>query len=382
MRFRRWTILALAVALAAPCAGWAAGGEDPVVFDVNIRLLGVDVGVGYRGFRLLPGVETTIWTYLGGGYEWLTYYRDPSGALLSPGSLAAGGALSGFQPVFTRIEGAWALGIDQGLSWNPRTRTNLVEAFVFYRGRLDSNQVAPGQLLYASSLPDRTGVFLNTILTGFGFNDVLGDTRHKLRNGVSAELSGEWGPRFFFNTLDGDSDFLRLNATLRWFLPLFDLAPDRPVNLLSIYLAEFASLDYATAFTAPVPLYIRQTFGGRYAQQPIGLGLQVRGVDPGAYDTNLKAVNNLELRFNLPAIVLPDMVPGAVLYWDIGYYDQVAESGVPSPPPWGIVTTTGIGVTLDFLDLATGAAYLTWRLDGPNANGSALGLDIEFGLHF
>ena len=105
-------------------------------------------------------------------------------------------------------------------------------------------------------------------------------------------------------------------------------------------------------------------------------------MDPGAYDTNLKAVNNLELRFNLPAVVLPDIVPGAVLYWDIGYYDQVGESGVPSPPPWGIVTATGVGITLDFLDLATGAAYLTWRLDSPNADGTVVGLDIEFSLHF
>jgi hypothetical protein len=382
MRFLRLTIVALAAVLAAPCTGWAAGGEAPFIFDLNIRLLGADLGVGYRGARLLPGVDTTIWTYLGGGYEWLTYYRDPSGELVSPGSLGAGGALSGYQPVFGRIEGAWAFGIDQGLAWNPRTGTNLVEAFLFYRGRLDSNQIAQGELLYASSLPDRAGVFLNTILSGFGFNDVLNDNRHKVRSGLSAELSAEWGPRFFFNTLVGDSDFLRLNATLRWFLPLFDLAPDRPVNLLSVYLGEFASLDYSVAFGAPVPLYIRQTFGGRYAQQPIGLGLQVRGVDPGAYDTNLKAVNNLELRFNLPAIVLPDMVPGAVLYWDIGCYDQVGESGVLSPPAWGIVTTTGIGVTLDFLDLATGAAYLTWRLDAPNADGTVLGFDIEFSLHF
>ena len=57
----------------------------------------------------------------------------------------------------------------------------------------------------------------------------------------------------------------------------------------------------------------------------------MRGVDPGAYDTNLKAVNNLELRVNLPAIVPPDMVPGAVLYWDIGYYNQVGEAGVSAP---------------------------------------------------
>ena len=76
------------------------------------------------------------------------------------------------------------------------------------------------------------------------------------------------------------------------------------------------------------------------------------------------------------------LVPGAVVYWDLGYYDQVGEVGVPSPPPRGIVSAAGIGVTLDFLHLASGAAYLTWRLDAPNADGTVLGLDLEFGMHF
>jgi hypothetical protein len=372
--------MTLALLIAAPILCRAADAGDPVVFDVEPRLLGVDVGVGYRGTPLAPGVDTTLWVYLGAGYEWLTYYRDAAGALVSSGALAPSGPLSPLQPVFVRIEGAWRLGIEQGIAWNPRTRTNLLEAFAFYRGRVDSNQIQQGQLLYQSSIPDAAGIFLNTILAGLAFDDLLTDTRHKVRDGMAAEMSAEWGPRFFLNALEGDSDFVRFNATLRWFLPVFDIAPDRPVNLLSVYLGEFVSVDYAIGLSAPVPLYIRQTFGGR--TQPIGLGLQVRGVDQGAYDTNLKAVNNLELRVVLPAVGLPDIVPGAVLYWDIGYYDQVGETGAPSPTPSGIVTATGVGITLDFLDLATGALYLTWRLDAPNADGTVLGLDLEFGMHF
>ena len=62
-----------------------------------------------------------------------------------------------------------------------------------------------------------------------------------------------------------------------------------------------------------------------------------------------------------------------MLYWDIGYYSQVGEAGVATPAPSGIVTATGLGITLDFLDLATGALYLTWRLDAPNANGTVVG---------
>ena len=359
--------------LAGSLSCWARGSESAFTTDVQPRVLGVDVGIGYRGLALLPDADTTIWAYLGGGYEWMTYYRDWTGALIAPGGLAAA------DPGFTRIEGAWRLGIEQGFAWNERTRRNLVEAFAFYRGRLDSNQIQSGQLLYASSIPDRAGVFLNTILTGFAYDDVLTGPRHKDRDGISAEVSAEWGPRFFFNTLVGDSDFLRFNATFRWFLPLFDVAPDRPVNLFTLYLGEYFSLDYAAGFGAPVPLYIRQTFGGR--NQLVGLGAQVRGVDAGSLDTNLKAVNNFELRANLPALFLPDIIPGLVAFWDTGYYNQVGESGIASPAA-GFVSTIGAGAFLNFLDIGTGAAYLAYRLTGTNADGKVLTIVLEFGLHF
>ena len=169
-----------------------------------------------------------------------------------------------------------------------------MEAFAFYRGRVDGNQINARELLYASSLPDRTGILLNMIQVGAAYDDVLTDAHHKGRDGISAEVSAEWGPGFFFNTLFGDSDYLRFNGSFTWFLPLFDAAPDRPVNLFNVYLAEYLSVDYAVGLAAPVPLVVRQTFGGR--NQLDGLGGQVRGVDSDSLDTNLKAVNNLEIR--------------------------------------------------------------------------------------
>ena len=353
----------LIVFLESSATCWAMGGESAFTTDLQPRVLGVDVGIGYRGLALLPNVDTTIWAYCGGGYEWMTYYRDASGVLIAPGGLAGTGSAD---PGFTRIEGAWRLGIEQGVAWNERTKRNLVGAFAYYRGRVDVNQIRPGQLLYASTIADRAGVFLNTILAGFAYDDVLTDPRHKDRHGISAEVSAEWGPRFFFNTLEGDSDFLRLNATFSWFQPLYDAAPDRPVNLFTLYLGEYFSLDYAAGFGAPVPLYIRQTFGGR--NQLVGLGAQVRGVDAGSLDTNLKAVNNLELRANLPSLFLPDIIPGLVAFWDSGCYAQVGEAGI-SAPAAGFVTTIGAGAFLNFLDIGTGAGYVAYRIDGVNAPG-------------
>ena len=139
-------------------------------------------------------------------------------------------------------------------------------------------------------------------------------------------------------------------------------------------------MDYAAGFGTPVPLPVRQTFGGRN-QLVEGLGGQVRGVDTDSLDTNLKAVNNLELRANGPALFNPDIVPGLIVFWDSGYYNQVGEAGISSPAS-GFVSTIGAGGFLDFLDLGTGAGYLAYRLDNVNASGQRFSFMIEFGLHF
>ncbi len=371
-RFAVFAALALCLAAAVPCG--ARGNDDPWLADVDLRLIGADVGVGYRGFQLFPNVDTVLWSYLGGGYEWQEYYRTPSGALIGPGGLGSA------NPGYMRIELLGRVGIAQGIVWNDDTMRNLLEVFVFFNSRYDTNQIAPGQTLSDAMIDDRTGTFQNTLLGGLGLNGVHDDVDHKVRRGVSAELSAEWGPSWLFNTLIGSADFVRFNANTRIFLPFFDVAPDRPVNLLSAYLAENLSVDYAIGIGAPVPLVIRQSFGGRRPQT--GLGSAVRGVAWGSYDTNLKAVNNLELRVNLPALVIPDVVPGLIAFFDAGYYDQLGEGGIVTPAPAGIVASTGLGAYLDFLDLVTAALYLDYRLDDVNPNGSHWSLTAEASLHF
>jgi hypothetical protein len=373
------TLVILLLVITA-CAPAAAQDKNPLAFDIGLRLLGADVGVGYRGLTLVPNAQTTLWAYVGGGYEWMSYYRDAAGNLLQPGELAAGGALDGRDPGFERIEGAWRLGIAQGFAWNERTNTNLIEAFAFYRGRISQNQFTSQQLLADAALPDRAGSLLNVLQAGIAYDNLLFDPKHKTKDGLSAEASVEWGPSFLFNTVIGNANYVRLNATARGFIPLWDIDPSSANNVLSVFAGDFASFDYAQGFGAPVPLFIRQTFGGR--DQNTGLGHSVRGVDTASLDTALKAVNNLELRVNLPALYFHDLVPGLVVFWDAGYFAQVNE-GLPAPVPAGFVSSTGIGISIDLLDLASLAAYVDYRLDAANAKGTRWSLgSIEFGMHF
>ena len=385
------SLLAAGLALAgAPNAHADGAADSPLwAFDPILRLIGGDLGVGYRGLPLIPGNQTTFWVYGGGGYEGEHYYRDSQGRLLSPGEIGSGGTPGpGQDPTFNRIEAAWRLGIEQGFVWNPRTSTNLLEAFFFYRGRYDLNQPPAGALLTASGLADKDSSLLNTLQVGVGYDDLL-TNKHRTRDGISAEMTAEWGPPWLLNTIRGQSDFVRFNGSFTWFVPLFDADPESPLNVFSVYVGEFFYADYAIGLNGtPVPLSIRQSFGGR--TQNTGLGAQVRGVDKAAYDTNLKAVNNLEVRANLLALkmppflagIFPFVVPGALAYFDCGFYDQVGEQGVTSPSP-GFVAATGAGVYVEVAGFGTLLAYVEYRLDSENAAGDHLRLFVlEFGMQF
>jgi hypothetical protein len=120
------------------------------------------------------------------------------------------------------------------------------------------------------------------------------------------------------------------------------------------------------------------------------LGAQVRGVDKAGYDTNLKAVNNLEVRANLLGIPMPDfmsgivpyIIPGVIAYFDCGVYDQVGEPGIGSGSS-GFVAATGAGVYVEVPGVGTLLAYMEYRLDGANAAGDRLRLFVlEFGMQF
>jgi hypothetical protein len=356
----RAEVMVIGLLLAGALPGWAVGDESPWVYDIGMRLLGADVGVGYRGLALLPNLETTFWVRGGAGYEWLTYYREPSGALVAPGGL------DGRDPSYVRIEGTWSAGIEQGFAWNESTRRNLVEAFAFYRGRIDMHRTVPGELLDDSPGQDKAGGMVNSLLAGFAYDDLSVDTRSRRISGLAAEISAE-----------GNQEFVRFNGTIQGFLPALDVSG--PGDLLSISLGEFLSIDCALGLNGgPVPLPVRQTLGGRHGR--IGLGYSVRGVDPGSLDTNVKAVSNLEARATLHHF--PDLVPGLVAFWDLGYYDQAGEAGVPvSASGW--VSSVGIGVSMDFFHFATVVVYVDYRLDAENAGGGRVSLPaIEFGFHF
>ncbi len=135
----------------------------------------------------------------------------------------------------------------------------------------DHNSAIPGSstpLVFQSDFPDRVEIVSNSILAGLDYYHVVADSLHETLDGLYAEASIQWEPRFLFNA-DGSSDFYRLNAMVEAYKPLY-ISPRKGVkNLFSIYTADYLGLDYAEGNS--IPIYLFESYGGRYRLENIAL---------------------------------------------------------------------------------------------------------------
>jgi len=182
--------LALA-ACALPREG-EAESRSPIVWHANATVWGGDLGVGYRGLPLFTGLDTVLWVWAGASVEDVSFYRMPDGSLIT--GMAPNGVDPAVDPFSWRWSGRGQLGAAQGLAWNRRTDANLLEAFAYWRARVDANlrdPAVPGQLAFLSADVNRYGTFQNAILAGLRWEDAVLDRVHKTRDGLSAESSAE-----------------------------------------------------------------------------------------------------------------------------------------------------------------------------------------------
>ncbi len=348
--------------------------REPLVFDPGLRIWGADLGIGFRGVHIFPDLDTIFWLYIGGGYENIGYFLTPDGRDYD-------GSQAGYDPetspYYWRVNGRFDIGLAQGITWNTGIQANGLECFLFYRLRLDlqlhdENTGSP-QLVFKSNQADKKGLLQNSLFAGLNWNDIRLNNPHRILSGSYAEASVEWGPEFFLNDVYGTADFLRLNATARAFVPLWDLDPTSIFNILSMYLGINVRIDYAAGNN--IPLNILNTFGGREAFPALGHAL--RGYEEYRFAAPFKAVCNLELRTNLPAVGRPDIVPGIVFYFDAGYYNLIDTDQD------GLLFSTGAGLYLYVFDFTSFCIYTQFPLSRELVTGGnwvpfALDLGFQF----
>ena len=355
---------------------------------------GIDVTIGYELPPWFAGVDTILQATLGGGYDGFGTFRafdyTPNTPLDPAETADPNGNLELNSPNFQ-----WQAGIRQGILWNQELDRNLLEAFLYYRGRYDryldgrhywgsdETQIAAiesshenWQRDYEGS--DAYGIFGSSLLTGIAYDALRFDRRSKAYNGTHAEASFEISP--YFPSVLGASDFWRLNFSTKTFWILYQGRPHTEKNWFTIYAGSYFSIDYADA-RRQMPLYVMQTFGGTKPRK--GLAHAVRGFEDYSWDTQLKIVHNLDLRFNLPVIYSTrgrDLLPGLILYFDLGYGSRYWRD--PLDTRGGFLGSTGVGVYFGILDFVYAQLYCHFPLIGQRIDGAPFALDIDIGLHF
>lgn len=340
---------------------------------------GGDATLTYSGIELMEDLNTYLFFKFGGGYEEKVYYHTADGSVLYD----TYGLDKEYKRRATNFQ--WEAALYQGLTWNERTDDNLLEAFLYYRGRFDDynynapayDSIVPYLFDPASPFTDQEGLFGTSLMAGVCWKDLTEDS-HQVQKGIYGEVSAEYGPRWLANALFGDTDYWRLNLQAKAFLPLFDLDETSEKNIFSIYLGDYLSVDYSGGES--VPVYVIQTFGGKGLRK--GLGGSVRGYDKYAWDTRFKAVNNLELRVNGPALGHPKLIPTLFGYFDAGYFAGYQTAPGVFTTDAGFLCSAGAGIAINAFGIEHVRLSFDFPLIGERRDRKTWFMDIDFGLHF
>ncbi len=337
-----------------------AAGMDDWLFRATPRLWGAEVALGWKGLRLIPGVDTVFWVSGGAGYDTDNYFAGPDDAVMpaDPAALR-----------YHDFSYDWRLGVAQGILFNPEQKRNLLELVLLYRGRhqyyLDPNGVLAG-------LPDSSGLLQNALFTGLVFDNVHKNLTYATQRGLYLAVGAEFVPQALANTVLGASDYTDLSLVACGFLPLLE------TRALSIYLADRILYDRLIGDDAWIPLNARCSFSA-LSTVPIGeypfhgLGGALRGISVDRYDGYVKLVNNLEVRLHYPSLTMFNLItPGLIAFFDAGVFDHMSRQLRFDP----IYCSTGLGLSF------YGRGYELVLYGAYFINENRLSPMLEFTAHF
>jgi hypothetical protein len=320
-------------------------------------------------------VETSITGLISPAYERVGYYRAADGSLFTVPEDGSDRTVTGFN----RFDLVWQLGIQQGILPRDDVTADAAVAFLLYRGQYDLPFRDDEQLFFASGLPETGGSLRGSVVGGLAYSRILTDDVTRLRRGFTAELALEWGPAFLHNQLLGHADYNRSTLSARGYLPLYEAEPAGGRNVFSAYLAGSAVVDWASG--PHIPQIIRATTGGRSVRS--ATGGSVRGYGSGRFDATLKAIVNAEVRMNLPAVVIPQIVPGLVVYTDGGYFLDAEATSPTVAENNGVLISSGAGFFLDLFDAAQLVFYTNYLWTQTDVEGGRwVPFSLGFGFHY
>jgi len=329
---------------------------------------GGDARIVFGGGGITPFLPGSIAVAFGGGYEAEDVFRNADGTPID-------------QPYTDDEVGIERLELYLEPAFNQRLSASIpLSLYAGVRTRFRQNFAYENAAFAGSTyFPDRSGVLVNALRIGLRLESVDTERSHRDRKGVDAGAMVEWAPPFLGNRIYGEPDFLRLNLAGRFYVPLYDAAPDRDRNLFNISFADQILLDWLTGKT--VPIHAQAEVGG-FAPDD-GLGGIVRGFEARSKPSLLKIVNNAEVRLIGPAIGLPSLLPVLTAFVDAGVYSGFVSEGFSFPSgPSGLIASAGATVGLHVLDITQFGFTVAVPLAGSRADERPVGMEIAIGLHF
>lgn len=350
-------ILLISILAAANLAAENDSSDKKVILSVfPTDIWAGKLSVEFTGFSLIEGQKTSLETELRGG--WLTqesYYTGSFESPLSPSDIFDY-TNAAFKTVFVQN----TAGIRQGFIRNDRNGKNLIESFLYYKARWEGHTESDGNSPWFMALtdnPETESIFQNSIVAGAAYNDIFRNP-HGIKDGFNGELKAEYAPSFMNTT----ADYYCFTGEVQAYLPILDLSPEKKNNTFSVYLADRVRGAYTEGSYRPYSIRLENA-------------AEVRGIEKERLDSRFTAVNNLELRFNLPSIILSDVKPGILTYFDVGYYYENSSCN-------GTVLSTGAGLYLDLFVAFQGGLRYDYLLKGERMDKTVSSFNMMLTYYF
>lgn len=284
---------------------------------------------GFKGIAIIPGADSQVLLYPGIGWVGDAYYREPTNEIMFDPTGEYPG--SGFNKFILNGK----LGLNLGIAYDETLEKNWLYSLMFIKTTYQQNyegDITPN--LFNTTFPDKNGLWQNSLFLGLYYDTVKYDNNRQTASGLYAELSGEWAPSFFANTVFGNSDYIRGNVTVKGFLPLVES------DSFSLYLGDRIIADILGG--EQVPSIAMRQIGGFSTYS--GAGGAIRGIDGGRYDSYIKLINNFDIRAPFLPLLNNLLIPEFFAFFDAGIVDDLTYnlSGTNT-----MLLTTGAGLALN-----------------------------------
>lgn len=277
----------------------------------SLRIAALGARFGIKDIEILPGAPSAAEAWLFGGYLSDSYWRDADGRRLDPSD-------AGFsdRAYFGTWQGRSCVGLNLGILYSPEREKNSLSLDAYYIMNLRKN-IDNGAYLFSGAEPNRSGFWENSFFLGLNFDLVGEDKGWALLKGLYSSLSAEWAPGWEWNRIYGETDYLRLDGTLLGYLPLASS------DSFCCYLADRFIADALFGQAIPYDQRYAANVGPyAYGSQLPGMGWAVRGIEAGRFDSNLKLINNFDVRFTFPSLFGRVCVPEIAAMFDMAACDD------------------------------------------------------------